>query len=222
MSIKSTRIDEAQLICSKQTMIKTLIFDFGDVFINLDKQGAMDFALNKFQISELSEEMVHVNKEYEQGFISTETFLKFYTETFPNLSQEELIEAWNYIIKDFPKYRLEWLQKLKAENNFKFILLSNTNALHIQFIKENVTFYEDFKNCFDVFYLSHEIGYRKPNANIYEFVLNENNLNANECIFIDDTKENTDAAEKLGIHTWNIDETSQDVIDLLTVKADLF
>ena len=203
-------------------MIKNLIFDFGDVFINLDKQGAWDNALELFKMESFSEDMNDTNEQYEQGFISTDQFLKFYENKFPNLDKITLTNAWNFIIKDFPKYRLEWLMELASKRQYKLILLSNTNALHIDFIKDNVSFYEEFKSQFDVFYLSHEIGFRKPNANIYEFVLNENNLKPEECLFIDDTEENTIAASTLGIHTWNIDETNQDVIDLFTINTLLF
>ena len=49
-----------------------------------------------------------------------------------------------------------------------------------------------------------------------------NNTEASECLFIDDTLENTEAAKKLGIHVWNIDETSEDIIHLFTIKKDLF
>ena len=75
--------------------------------------------------------------------------------------------------------------------------------------------------CFDKFYLSHEINLRKPNTDIYEFVLNENNLKANECLFIDDTADNTNSASRLGIHTWNIDETKEDVVNLFDTKKEL-
>lgn len=203
-------------------MITTLIFDFGDVFINLDKEGAMLNALKVFKIETLSHEMIQINQSYEQGFISTETFLNFYTNTFPKITENQIIDAWNYIIKDFPEHRLTWLQKLSKDANFKIILLSNTNALHIEYIKQHVLIYEDFKACFNVFYLSHEIGYRKPNANIYEFVLSENNLTPNECLFVDDTKENTDTAKALGIHTWNNNPETDDIINLFTHKQDLF
>lgn len=202
--------------------IKTIIFDFGDVFINLDKQGAIDNALELFDLDEFTSDMLKTNEDYEQGFISSNEFLEFYTTTFPHLSRDIIFDAWQFILKDFPKYRLDWLLKLKNESDYKFILLSNTNEFHINHIIEHVPFYDTFKNCFDVFYLSHEIGLRKPNTNIYEFVLNENNLIPNECLFIDDTKENTDAAEILGIHTWNINPETEDVINLFTTKKDLF
>lgn len=203
-------------------MIKTLIFDFGDVFINLDKQGAMQNALNLFNLESFEADMVETNMQYEIGRISTSEFIAFYKSKFQNLNETDIVNAWNYIIKDFPEYRLDFIKNLAQEKEFKLILLSNTNDLHIDFIKHNVPFYEDFKNCFDVFYLSQEIHLRKPNADIFEFVLKENNLIANDCLFIDDTKENTDTAERLGLHTWNIDETSEDVIDLFKIKKEHF
>ena len=203
-------------------MIKTLIFDFGDVFINLDKQGAMQNALNLFNLEFFEADMVETNMQYEIGRISTSEFIAFYKSKFQNLNETDIVDAWNYIIKDFPDYRLDFIKKLAQEKEFKLILLSNTNDLHIDFIKHNVSFYKDFKNCFDVFYLSQEIHLRKPNADIFEFVLKENNLIANDCLFIDDTKENTDTAERLGLHTWNIDETTEDIIDLFKIKKELF
>ena len=74
--------------------------------------------------------------------------------------------------------------------------------------------YKRFKNCFDQFYLSHEINLRKPDTSIYEFVLNENKLEASTCFFVDDTKENTEAATQLGIHTWNNDPEKDDITNL--------
>ena len=203
-------------------MIKTLIFDFGDVFINLDKAGALKNALERFKMETLSEELVAINTLYEQGLLSTEEFIEFYQDNFSYLSEKEIIDAWNYILRDFPEERLNFIKQLAQENNYQLILLSNTNELHINWVKKNIAFYEDFKNCFDKFYLSHEIQLRKPNANIYEFVLKQNNLKPQECLFIDDTKENTDVATKLDINTWNIDETTEDIINLFAIKEDLF
>ena len=203
-------------------MIKTLIFDFGDVFINLDKQGAMQKALEVFEIETLEPEMIQVNIDYEVGKISTSEFIAFYTSRFHNLNQLDVINLWNFIIKDFPKHRLEFIKKLAQEKNYKLILLSNTNDLHINYIKQKVSFYEDFKNCFSAFYLSQEIHLRKPNTDIFEFVLKENELIANECLFIDDTKDNTDTAKKMGFKTWNIDETKEDVVNLFKTKKALF
>lgn len=203
-------------------MIKTLIFDFGDVFINLDKEGAMTNALELFKIEELPEELVAMNALYEQGLLSTEEFVDFYSENFPELSENDIIEAWNYIICDFPVRRLEFIQQLAEDKKYKLILLSNTNALHIECIKKHISFYEDFKACFSKFYLSHEIMMRKPDATIFEFVLSENNLNPEECLFIDDTFENTEAARALGISVWNNNPKTEDITDVFTLKRELF
>ena len=86
----------------------------------------------------------------------------------------------------------------------------------------SLTNYNRFKNCFDKFYLSHEIQLSKPNLDIYKYVINENSLNAKECLFIDDTKENTDAASLLGINVWNNNPVTEDIVNLFTIKKDLF
>lgn len=206
----------------KMNMIKTLIFDFGDVFINLDKQGAMQNALELFGLKTFEDDMLSANIQYEIGKISTSDFIAFYLKKFPHLNENQIIEAWNYILKDFPKHRLDFVRDLAQSSNYKLILLSNTNDMHIDFIKSNVKFYEDFKSCFHKFYLSQEIHLRKPNADIFEFVMKENNLNPSECLFIDDTKENTETAASMGFNIWNIDETKEDIANLFEIKKDLF
>lgn len=203
-------------------MIKTIIFDFGDVFINLDKEGAMQNVLELFEIEELSEDLIAINTLYEQGLLDTDEFLEFYMENFPKLSKKKITEAWNYIICDFPPKRFDFLKALAEEKKYNLILLSNTNELHIDCIKKQVSFYEDFKSCFNKFYLSHEIILRKPNVDIFEFVLNENKLKASDCLFIDDTVENTEAASKLGINVWNNDPKTEDIVDLFSIKSDIF
>lgn len=202
--------------------IKTLIFDFGDVFINLDKTGAMNHALNLFQLETFEADMIDTNILYETGKISTSEFIQFYKTKFSGINETELINAWNFIIKDFPTHRLEFIKNLAQQNDYKLMLLSNTNDLHIDYVKENISFFDEFKSCFDTFYLSQEIHLRKPNTDVFEFVLNENHLKPEECLFIDDTKDNTDTAKSMGFHTWNIDETKEDVVTLFDTKKELF
>ncbi|QDO95613.1 HAD family phosphatase [Formosa sediminum] len=203
-------------------MIKTIIFDFGDVFINLDKVGALEQALVNFKLDSLPEDLVHVNSLYEMGLMETSEFMEFYESAFPDVTSEKILEIWNSILKDFPHHRLEFLKALSDSKKYKLILLSNTNDLHIEFVKTYVPFFNEFKSYFDVFYLSHEINLRKPNADIFEFVLNENNLIASETLFVDDLAENTAAAEQLGIHTWNINPETEDVTTLFETKKELF
>ncbi|GAA4274636.1 HAD family phosphatase [Aquimarina gracilis] len=202
-------------------MIKNIIFDFGDVFINLDKTATYKelLKLGDFQITAVVKE---VNDLYEMGQISTLEFIDAYQKVLPKASKQDLIQAWNAILLDFPLYRLNFLENLAKKQNYKLILLSNTNELHITWIKENISFYETFKSYFDEFYLSHEIYLRKPNTDIFEFVLEKNNIQSHQTIFIDDTKENTDSAAKLGIHTWNNNPKTEDITNLFTIKSDLF
>lgn len=196
-------------------MIKTLIFDFGDVFINLDKP-AIERSLNILGVCSITNEMLETAISYEKGLITTIEFITSFMKKFPTISSEEFTKSWNSIILDFPEYRLNFIEHLASLKKYKLILLSNTNALHIEQVIENMSLgrYLRFKNCFDKFYLSHEIKLRKPEHSIYEFVLRDNNLNPKNCLFIDDTKENTDAAKKLGISTWNNNPKKEDVINL--------
>lgn len=203
-------------------MIKNIIFDFGDVFLDLDKDGAMKNALELFKTDGLTEEMVSVNCLYEQGLITTTEFVDFYFNYFPQLSRQDVIEIWNYVLKEFPLQKMDFLKQLREENQYKLVLLSNTNELHMDWVKKYVPFFPEFKSCFHKFYLSHEINLRKPDKEIFEFVLNENNFIPSETLFVDDTKENTDAAEKLGIHIWNIDETKESIVNLFNIKKELF
>ncbi|MDB4402337.1 HAD family phosphatase, partial [Algibacter sp.] len=94
-------------------MINTIIFDFGNVFVNLDIEAAHKHALETFQIESLSEEMLGFNSFYEQGLISTDEFLEFYSENFPKLSKEALIDIWNFMLKDFPESRLDFLKAIQ-------------------------------------------------------------------------------------------------------------
>lgn len=202
-------------------MIKAIIFDFGDVFINLDKD-ATSRKLKQMDIEDLPESIIAKNKEYEQGFVTSNEISDFYRAQFPQLRTEDFLVSWNSMLLEFPEYRYRFLEKLAEKNDHKLILLSNTNENHIEHIKNNVSFFEDFKKCFDAFYLSHEIGLRKPEPEIFEFVLEDNGLKPGECLFIDDTTENTAAADRLGFHTWNLEPTREDVIDLFTTKSHLF
>ncbi len=197
-------------------MIKNIIFDFGDVFINLDKQATY-VALAKLGVTEISDSMMNVYFDYEMGLITTQEFVNYFHEEF-KIEKDALVDAWNAILLDFPLHRLRFLKELAASNKYRLFLLSNTNDLHISWIQDNWgdALYNEFKSCYEQFYLSHEINLRKPNTNIYQFVLDENNLVPEETFFIDDTKENTDAANTLGIKVWNIIPGDEDVVDLLS------
>jgi len=203
-------------------MIKNIIFDFGDIFINLDKK-AIHKELEKIGILGISDEMMFVIEQYEKGLISSQDFINFFSSKF-SVSSSDLVYAWNSILLDFPLTRLAFLKELSKSKKYRLFLLSNTNDLHISWVQENwgLKLYNEFKKCFEKFYLSHEINLSKPSLEIYEFVLTENNLKAKETIFVDDLKENTAAANRLGIHTWNLIPGQEDITQLFTKKEILF
>jgi len=196
-------------------MIKNIIFDFGDIFINLNKEATFQ-KMATLGVTDISEAMIDTYHKYEKGLISTDAFIEFYQQQFPAIEKKQLVAAWNAILLDFPLERLAFLQALKASGNYRLFLLSNTNELHISWIQQDwgLARFAEFKVCFEQFYLSHEIHYRKPDTDIYEFVLRENKLKASETLFVDDLQENTTAAEKLGIQVWNLIPGKEDVVEL--------
>ncbi|MAW94628.1 MULTISPECIES: HAD family phosphatase [unclassified Leeuwenhoekiella] len=204
-------------------MIKNLLFDFGDVFINLDKK-APELALNKLGVREISEEMTNWHNSYEKGIISTDQIIKNYLNSFPQLSALSFKNAWNSIILDFPQHRLDWIVRLHKEKKYRLFLLSNTNELHIEQVIKNMGAirYSKFQSCFERFYLSHQINMRKPDLDIYDFVMQNDNLQPKETLFIDDTLLNTAAAASMGIYTWHLEPASDDVTQVFNLKKELF
>lgn len=196
-------------------MINAIIFDFGDIFINLDKQATID-GLKNLGLQEWNEDLDQLNIAFEKGEISRESFLAGIQKHIPNASIDEILKAWNAVLLDFPLYRLEFLQMLS--NKYRLFLLSNTDAIHIKNFehKSGISFYSDFYQCFEKVYFSFEIGMRKPDTSIYNYVLNKHELQAKRTLFIDDKKENTDAALSLGINVWNLQVGQEDVVDLFT------
>lgn len=197
-------------------MIKNIIFDFGDIFINLDKEIVFR-EIERFGGNPiLSPQILEINMKYETGEISTKEFIAALCEVYPKANTEDIIKIWNGMLLDFPDERLDFIEKMAEENNYRLFLLSNTNALHIEEVKRKMgnQKFNRFRNAFEKFYLSHEIHYRKPNDDIYNFVLEENGLIVEETFFIDDSKPNTDTAEKLGIKCWNLKVGIEDITQL--------
>ena len=198
-------------------MIDTIIFDFGDIFINLDKQATID-GLERLGLSSWNEDLDQLNISFEKGQISRDAFLLGIQKQIPNATIDEILMAWNAVLLDFPLYRLEFLQLLSKK--FRLFLLSNTDAIHIDHFeqREGASFYGDFYQCFEKVYFSYEMGMRKPDAEIYTTLINRHELSPKRTLFVDDKKDNTDAAKALGLHVWNLQVGKEDVIALLDKK----
>lgn len=198
-------------------MISTIIFDFGDIFINLEKEAQIE-AFKKLGLDGPNQELIEANDHFEKGQLTELQFLETFTKFIPNASIEQIREAWNTIIGEFPLYRLEFLQLLS--HKYKLILLTNTDEIHISRFEHNVgiSFFSDFYQCFEKVYYSYEMGMRKPDPAIFSYILNKHDLSPKRTLFVDDKKVNTDAAASLGIHVWNLQVGEEDVVDLFKKK----
>lgn len=199
-------------------MVNTIIFDFGDVFINKNKE-AKDKALAELGLKEWTDEHEKLEKKLETGKIDADDFLSGLQKSMPNASLKEIKAAWNAGIDDFPLYRLEFLQNLS--NKYRLFLLSNTDPIHIEKFERDVeaSFYMDFYQCFEKVYFSHEIGYRKPEAEAFNYLLNKHDIQPKRTLLVDDKKFNTDAAAELGFQVWNLQVGEEDVVDLFEKKV---
>jgi glucose-1-phosphatase len=172
--------------------------DFKKVCASFDTLGA-----DKFEEIYSQHECDPIFQNLEIGKITGDDFchaLKKYT--LGTVTNEEVATAWNSILLDFRLNSLTTLKELK--NRYKLFLLSNTNIIHHQAfnkIFENTVGAYSFNSLFDKAYYSHEIGLRKPDAEAYEYVLRENNLQADETLFIDDTIGNIEGAKAVGMPT---------------------
>ncbi|MBN8567714.1 MAG: HAD family phosphatase [Flavobacteriales bacterium] len=198
-------------------MINTIIFDFGDIFINLDKPG-IDKAFRELGLTEWHNDLNELNQLFEIGKISELEFIEGFQKHLPNASIEDIRKAWNKVLGDFPEYRLDFLQSLKGK--YRLFLLSNTDKIHIDHFEHKVgmSFSRDFYNCFEKVYFSYEMGVRKPDVESFRQVINRHDLSPKRTLFVDDKKENTDAAASLGLEVWNLQVGKEDVTDLFAKK----
>ena len=198
-------------------MINTIIFDFGDVFINLEKEASIE-EFRKLGLDGPNEELLAHNDLFEKGKITELQFIETFQKYIPNASIEEVRKAWNASIGDFPLNRLEFLQMLS--NKYRLFLLTNTDSIHINRFEHKVgmSFYSDFYRCFEKVYYSYEMGMRKPDPEIFNTLIRKHDLSPKRTLFVDDKKSNTDIAENLGLNVWNLKVGEEDVVQLFEQK----
>ncbi len=188
--------------------IRNIIFDLGGVIINLDQQRTIyqfnvlsDVPFENFYNSSAQSGLFD---ELDKGRISTEEFFEILKKELRyNGSTNALLQAWNAMLLDVPERRLDVL--VSAKLNYSTFLLSNTCEPHIASFEEQL--YQDhgvknFEDYFDKVYYSCRIGLRKPDKEIFELVLKENNLLPEETVFIDDSPQHVKAAGECGINAY--------------------
>ncbi len=199
------------------TGIKNIIFDFGAVLLNIDykltsnafKQLGYDIDVHFGQLKQ--EEIFDL---LETGKITPQEFYAAIRRlTGLNHPDEVLQNAWNAMLLDLPMERVQLLERLQGK--YRIFLLSNTNIIHATAFWQtidNVFGLARWHSLFEKVYYSHEIGLRKPHAEVYEFVLQDAGLVATETLFIDDTPPNLIAPARLGIVTRLLDMPVTDIL----------
>lgn len=188
-------------------MVKNIIFDLGNVILNIDtKLSETEFGkygLNNFGELYTLAAQSEIFDRLETGTISPAGFFaEFRKITVSDLPDEVIRHCWNALILDYPKDRLDLLKKLKPK--YRTFLLSNTNKIHYDYYTEVLV--EQFginglEALLEKAYFSHEVGMKKPDPEIFKFVLSQSELAPAETLFIDDNRDNILTAEKLGIQT---------------------
>jgi epoxide hydrolase-like predicted phosphatase len=192
----------------KNDKIKNIIFDLGDVILNIDVPVAsLSFA--KLSGKEQSEILTlfkenDLFRQFETGSLDENGFRNLIRKlvNFPDWTDEMIDTAWNSLLLDLPAERVELLKELRSK--YRLFLLSNTSSIHITQVNkilEASTGVKKLDDLFDKVYLSYEMGLMKPDPNIYLQVLAEQNITAEETLFLDDNADNIKAAAALGIDT---------------------
>lgn len=189
--------------------IKNIIFDYGNVIFSLDFlksqqawqalgiDNANDFYSHKIQDP--------IFTDFERGDISAGDFREHIRKITGDaqLADHQIDYAWNSLLVGVPEGNHELLLSLKPR--YRTFLLSNINQIHYDFIMDYLKIefgFDGNSHLFEKTYYSHLVGKRKPDAAIFEQVLNENNLNPAETLFIDDSPQHIATAQKLGIQTY--------------------
>lgn len=190
--------------------IKNIIFDLGGVILNVDydKTSAAfkKLGFENFDDFYSQKEQTALFNELETGKINEETFISRIQQEQPNLNPSEIIAAWNAMLLDLPTERIKLIQSLAKKYNV--FLLSNTNAIHLTAFSQNIIVEHGsdiLTPCFKKVFLSHEIGFRKPDRACFEHVLNDQSLQASETLFLDDSIQHVEGAKQCGLHSHFVD-----------------
>jgi len=187
--------------------IKNIILDLGEVIIRVDPNLSWEYLLQKGvtkkELDELYNFCVENNiyNAIETNDISEDDFRRisrlFITTKIPD---KQLNDSWNIMNGEMPAKNLQLLKQLST--HYRLFLLSNTNSIHFADIDNRfceLYGYNSMRDLFEETYLSHEIGMRKPDPELYKYVLKHSDLIPEQTLFVDDRIENIDAAEMVGI-----------------------
>ncbi len=188
-------------------MIKTLIFDFGGVIATISR----DKAVAAFTRIGLNDADSRLDKYHQSGIFQAleegkldETGFRAELGRLCNreLSFEEVKKAWLGFFVEVPPAILKYLEELKKE--YRILILSNTNpyvmswACSTDFSAEG----KPLTHYADRLYLSYQIGYTKPAAEIFRHLIDDSGIRPEETLFVDDGASNVKKREEFGFHTF--------------------
>jgi putative hydrolase of the HAD superfamily len=188
--------------------IKNIIFDYGNVIFEIDFKKVQK-ALSQLGIDHIDEFFGHKGQadlfsELETGAITASQFRKGIRDAAhnPELKDEEIDQAWNSLLVGVPENIHDVL--LEVRKKYRTFLLSNTNEIHYRYILDYLKKEHQIENndhLFEKAYYSQLMLLRKPHVEIFERVLRENDLCAEETLFIDDSPQHLLGAQKAGLQT---------------------
>ena len=187
--------------------IKNLIFDFGGVLIDLDRERCLE-NFRRLGMKEVEQllDVCHQQGfflQHEKGLIDGAEFRERIRASINHpVSDEAINEAWNSFLVGIPGYKLEYLLELRK--HYIVYLLSNTNDIHWEWSLENAFPHKTFRveDYFDDIFLSFEMHTAKPDAEIFQRLIAQTGIDPVETFFIDDSPANCRTAESLGIATY--------------------
>lgn len=200
-----------------QAVIKTLIFDLGNVIVNVDENKcfqklAMDGNKTVSYIKNYHEKSAS-RKAFERGEISPRQFYhKMAADLNLKMGFDEFKNAWCGIFT-LNKNVERFIKNVKKD--FKLVLLSNTDVLHFEYIKTKFGIVNDF----DGHVLSYKVGYRKPNPLIFLNALKKAKAIPFNCAYIDDIPQFVCVARLLGIKSFQYRTFERLVNDLKSVNV---
>ncbi len=195
----------------KEHPIKNILFDLGGVILDIDVQATLK---RFYELGFPSELLQYPNNmtsdlffKYEIGKIGTNDFRNEIRRiTGLDVSDEELNAAWNAMIVRIPVNRIQLLDRLKGR--YELYMLSNTSPLHVPVFEQMYleAAGSPMKDLFKKIYYSFEIGWHKPDAEAWEYVISDAGIIPQETLFLDDNIHNIKASQELGFQAIHIHE----------------
>lgn len=191
----------------KRKGIKNLLIDFGGVLINLDRPRCIE-NFKKLGLSDADEmlDVYHqqgIFMEQEKGLITASEFRNGIRDKMGKIVTDRQIDTvWNSFLVDIPTSKLDLLLKLREK--YVVYLLSNTNEIHWKWACKHAFPYRGFRveDYFEKIYLSYEMKMVKPDAEIFEAVIDDAGIDPKQTFFIDDSEANCETARTLGMSTY--------------------